>query len=201
MFIHRAITKHSDILSAMKTVILVGIPGCGKSSIIKETLRQAPQVHVVNYGDQMLQEAALEGLDRDQLRKLPLPEQRTIGIHAAERMVKHETGIVLIDTHALIRTPNGYIPGLPKEVLEILSPRALAWIECSPLIVMQRRAGDHSRSRDKESVEELALHQELSRAYLAACSVATGAVLCCIDNSGPSIEQNTIPLIRLIQSL
>lgn len=184
----------------MKTIILVGIPGCGKSSIIKETLRQAPQVHVVNYGDQMLKEAAALGLNRDQLRILPLPKQREIGIRVAEKMVRHEKGIVLIDTHALIRTPTGYIPGLPKEVLEVLAPNVLAWIECSPQTVMQRRADDNLRSRDKESIEELALHQELSRAYLAACSVATGAVLCCVDNSDPSIERNAAPLVQLIRA-
>lgn len=185
----------------MKTIILVGIPGCGKTSIIKETLRQAPQVHVVNYGDEMLKEAVSEGLSRDQLRKLPLSKQREVGIHAAKKMVKQEKGIVLIDTHALIRTPTGYIPGLPKEVLEILSPKAIAWIECSLEVVMQRRAADHLRTRDKENIEELALHQELSRGYLTACSLATGAVLSPIDNSGPSIEQNAAPLLQLIQSL
>jgi adenylate kinase len=149
----------------------------------------------------MLKEAALEGLSRDQLRRLPLSKQREIGIHTAEKMVRREKGTVLIDTHALIRTPVGYIPGLPKEVLEILSPRALAWIECPPQIVRQRRMDDPLRSRDQESVEELTLHHELARTYLTACSVATGAVLCCVDNSGPSIEQNAVPLIRLIQSL
>lgn len=185
----------------MKTIILVGIPGCGKSSIIKETLRQVPEVHVINYGDQMLKEAAFVGLNRDKLRTLPLSEQKKIGIHAAEKMVKDEKGIILIDTHALIRTPTAYIPGLPKEVLGILSPSALAWIECSPQTVIQRRAGDNLRSRDKESIEELTLHQELSRAYLAACSLATGAVLCSVDNNGPLIEQNAATLIQLIRSL
>jgi adenylate kinase len=184
----------------MKIIILVGIPGSGKSSIIKETLRQVPQIHVINYGDQMLQEAALSGLTRDQLRTLPLPQQREIGIRAAKKMIQHEKGIVLIDTHALIRTPTGYIPGLPKEVLEILSPSALAWVECSPHVVIQRRAKDGSRSRDRENIEELTLHQELSRAYLAACSIATGAALCAVDNDGPSVEQNAAPLIRLLQS-
>jgi adenylate kinase len=151
--------------------------------------------------DQMLEEAALEGLSRDQPRRLPLAKQREIGIHAASKMAQREKGIVLIDTHALIRTPTGYIPGLPKEVLEILSPSALAWIECAPSIVIQRRERDHLRARDKESAEELSLHQELSRAYLTACAVMTGAVLCCINNSGPSIEENAAPLIQLIESL
>ncbi len=184
-----------------QVIILVGIPGCGKSSVIQETLAQVPHVHVVNYGDQMLAEAALEGLSRDQLRKLPLLKQREIGIQAAGKMIQGDKEIVLIDTHALIRTPSGYIPGLPKEVLEILSPRALAWIECSPQIVIQRRNNDSLRSRDQETVAELARHQELTRAHLAACSLTTGAVLCCVDNSGPSIGQNAASLVQLIRSL
>lgn len=185
----------------MKTIILVGVPGCGKSSILRETLRQAPFVHVVNYGDKMLEEAALEGLSRDGLRKLPIPDQQKIGIAAARRMVLHNDGVTIIDTHALIRTGIGFCPGLPREVLEILSPRAYAWIECSPEIVLKRRLQDETRSRDSESKEELQMHQELSRAYLAACCAATGSVLCCINNDRLSIEENVSPLIRLIRSL
>lgn len=185
----------------MKAIILVGIPGCGKSSLIKETLRQAPHVQVLNYGDQMLAEAALEGLTRDQLRTLSLSEQREIGIKAAKKMVKQGNEVVLIDTHALIRTPTGYIPGLPREVLEILLPKALVFIECSAETVLQRRAMDQTRSRDKETVESLALHQELCRAYLAACSLTTGAILCPVDNNPASLEQNARPLLQLILTL
>lgn len=185
----------------MKTIILVGIPGCGKSSILQEIIRHVPFVRVVNYGDKMLQEAALEGFSRDELRKLPIAEQQKIGIHAARKMLGQEGGITIIDTHALIRTPTGYCPGLPKEVLDILAPRACVWVECSAEIILQRRLQDRSRSRDSETKEELMMHQELSRAYLAACSMATGAILCPINNDGPSIQKNALPLIQLIQSI
>jgi adenylate kinase len=185
----------------MKTIIVVGVPGCGKSSILKEATRQVPQIQVVNYGDKMLETAALEGISRDTLRKLPIPEQKKIGIHAAKWIVEQTgEGVILIDTHALVRTPNGYVPGLPKEVLETLLPVACVWIECLPALIVQRRAQDISRKRDEETIEELTLHQELSRAYLAACCLDTGAVLCCLNNSGASVEQNAAPLIRLIQS-
>ncbi len=179
----------------MKTIVLVGVPGCGKSSILKEV---EALVQVVNYGDQMLAVGAREGLNRDKLRKLPVLEQREIGIKAAKKIMAEKKGTILIDTHALIRTDVGFCPGLPAEVLEILSPSALAWIECKPSLIIERRASDVSRKRDLESEEELRLHQELVRSYLAACSAATGAILCRIVNDSPSIAENAKPLIRLI---
>jgi adenylate kinase len=242
----------------MKTLILVGIPGAGKSSILQEAMRQISSnlsfgfissksreisdeishfsskgiakgaiserknekdcgkildferiepktqvsIHVINYGDQMLKEAASEGITRDMLRKLPIQDQQKIGARAARKMIQHQQKeIMIIDTHAFIRTSHGYCPGLPLEVLEILSPKACVLVECSPSIILTRRAQDHSRARDEETEEELSTHQELSRSFLTACSMFTGAILCCVPNHGPSISQNALPLVKLIQTL
>jgi len=186
----------------MKAILLVGIPGSGKSSILQEAVRQIPNLLVVNYGDKMLEEAAVEGITRDLLRKMSFEDQQQIGIKAARKIAEMETDrTAIIDTHALIRTPAGFCPGLPLEVLEILSPKACAWIECLPSIILQRRARDPARMRDEETEEELALHQELTRSFLTACCMYSGSLLCRIQNNTPSIQQNALPLIRLIQSL
>ncbi len=185
----------------MKVIILVGVPGCGKSSILKEVASQVPSVAIVNYGDKMLEEAASTGINRDTLRKMPLIKQQEIGIKAARNIVQQKEQLVIVDTHALIRTQIGFCPGLPKEVLHILSPRALVWIECPPSLILERRANDLSRTRDEETKEEILLHQELIRSYLTACSMETGAWLCTLSNSNPSIKNNCGPLIRLIDQL
>jgi adenylate kinase len=143
----------------MKIVILVGVPGCGKSSILKETVRQLPSVTIINYGDHMLKEAALNGLDRDMLRKMPIAAQQKIGVEAAKKIVLQKSEIAIVDTHALVRTRIGFCPGLPKEVLEILSPKACVWIECSPSLILQRRLRDQTRNRDEETEEELSGHK------------------------------------------
>jgi adenylate kinase len=185
----------------MKTIILVGIPGSGKSSILQETMNQVPSIRVINYGDKMLEIASSEGLTRDMLRKMPVADQQKIGVKAAKKITREGGDITIVDTHALIRTDAGFCPGLPYKVLEILEPKACAWIECPPALIIERRSKDRSRTRDEESEEELALHQELTRAYLSACSMATGAILCRIVNDSPSITQNAFPLIELIQNL
>jgi adenylate kinase len=186
----------------MKTIVLVGIPGAGKSSVLKEVVRQVPAVLVVNYGDKMLEEAASEGITRDLLRKMPFKEQQQIGIKAAKKMVPQKTdGVMIVDTHALIRTPTGYCPGLPLQVLEILSPTAYALVECLPHLILERRLKDQARTRDEETEEELLRHQDLSRSFLTACCMHTGSLLCCIQNNSSSINQNVLPIIRLIQSM
>ncbi len=186
----------------MKTIVLVGIPGSGKSSILKEVLRASPFVTVANYGDAMLEEAKAEGLTRDMLRKMPISSQQEIGIRAAKQIMQSKnTAITIIDTHALIKTEIGFCPGLPKEVLNVLSPKVLTWVECPPSLIIQRRTSDASRHRDHETEEEMTIHHELTRAYLAACCMETGALLCRIVNRDSAIEKNCQPFIRLIEQL
>lgn len=185
----------------MKTIVLAGIPGSGKTSLLKE-INQLSNVIVVNYGDKMLEEAASENLSRDALRKMSFKEQQEIGIRAAKKIIQKNTEkVMIIDTHALIRTNIAYCPGLPLAVLQILSPAAYVLIECHPDIILARRSKDLNRTRDGETEKELLIHQELTRSFLTACSMQTGSLLCYIENNNPSIRQNALPLIYLIQSI
>lgn len=115
-------------------ILLVGIPGCGKTSILKEVQKAVPSLQIVNYGNKMLEVAALN--DRDLLRKMSAEKQKEIGLTAAKKIVEESNGSTIVDTHALIQTGLGYCPGLPKEVLSILSPLACVIVECTPSIII-----------------------------------------------------------------
>lgn len=182
------------------TIILTGIPGSGKSTVLQETLHLVPELKVINYGEMMLREASLRHIDKDTLRKLPLADQQKIGIKAAQKMAKELSGIICIDTHATIKTPLGYCPGIPETVLRILRPQAIGMIECSAALIHQRRQRNGSRNRDKESIEEIEYHQQISRAFLLACSAISGALYVPVHNQGePSAAARE--LARLIHSL
>jgi adenylate kinase len=182
----------------MKTIIFVGVPGVGKSSILQEITLHTP-VEVINYGDKM---AAFQGIDRDALRKMPFREQQKIGIKAAKNIMEEErNGIVIIDTHALVRLNFGYCPGLPREVLEILSPVGYVLVECSPSIIRERRLKDNKRARDQETEEQISNHQSLTRSFVTACCMHTGSFLCCIDNSSNKLKENVLPFLDFIKTI
>lgn len=180
-------------------IILAGIPGSGKSTILGETVKICPQLNVINYGDLMLQEASLQNIDKDSLRKLPLSQQKKLGIQAAKRIAMDLPQITCIDTHAMIKTPFGYCPGVPEEVIRILNPDVVAMIECPSSIIYERRKSDKTRNRDNENIEQIEYHQQISRSFLLACTALSSALFVPIQNHGSPID-GVQQLIALVES-
>lgn len=180
-------------------IIITGIPGSGKTTLLQEAIKSCPFAKHLSYGDAMLQEALGHQISRDELRKLPFSEQQEIGYLAAQTLAAKNSGIILLDTHALIKTPFGFCPGLPQKILQMLAPYAIAAIECDPHIIHQRRHQDPSRSRDQDTPEEIARHQAMNHSFLAACSALSGSLLLFIQNNSDP-KQAAQPLIQTIQS-
>ncbi|MBA3958228.1 MAG: adenylate kinase [Parachlamydiaceae bacterium] len=183
------------------TIILAGIPGAGKSTVLNALKSTCPSVTVVNYGEMMLQEAAHLGLDRDSLRQLPIDKQQDIGVAASHRIAHLDSELTIVDTHACIKTPFGYCPGLPQKILNVLCPNALVMVQATPATILERRQFDHSRKRDEESLDQLAQHQELTQAYLVSASVITGAIFCVINNDVEDVFQSITPLVQLVEMM
>ena len=61
--------------------------------------------------------------DRDSLRKLSPDLQKEVQKNAAQSIrEKSEQSNIIVDTHCTIKTPSGFLPGLPKWVLDQLKP-------------------------------------------------------------------------------
>jgi len=98
-----------------KKVVIVGIPGVGKTSLVTKLVelitQQRKTVSVHSFGTVMLEEAIKNGVkDRDELRTLPIEKQQDLQKMAAEKISKMEDDVVLIDTHAFISTNQVSIP-------------------------------------------------------------------------------------------
>ena len=110
-----------------KKVVMVGIPGVGKTSLLSKMAEiiknHKKSVSVLSFGTLMYDVAKENGLkDRDDLRKLPVAEQQKLQKIAAEKIALHDEDVVIIDTHAFISSSEGYYPGLPEHVLKIIKP-------------------------------------------------------------------------------
>jgi len=162
----------------MVRVVVVAVPGAGKTTILKKLLEKVPDLKVVNFGDYMFEEAK-KGFgvsDRDEMRKKLKPrDYKFLQEKAAEAIAKLD-GDLIIDTHAVIKTSFGYYPGLPSRVVEILNPDAIVVLEFRPEDILQRRLKDLKaeegvkRLREIEKVEDVQEHQELGREMAMAAA-------------------------------
>ncbi len=169
-------------------VIVTGVPGVGKSSVM-EGVSKAFAVPVVNYGSIMFEEAQARKLaaSRDDMRKLPAEKQRQIQTMAAERIGAMSDAIV--DTHCLIKTREGFLPGIPMTVLALIAPHAVVLVEAPPAQIFARRKKDTSRSRDPDSEASIDEHQRLNRSAACAMAVVSGATVKIVSNLDGAVEE------------
>lgn len=162
----------------MVRVVVVAVPGAGKSTVLKKVVEKIPTLKVVNFGDYMFEEAkkSLGISDRDEMRKRIKPtDYKGLQEKAASEIAKLK-GDLMIDTHAAIKTPFGYYPGLPSRVSEILKPDAIVVLEFRPEDILQRRMKDlkaetaQRRFREIEEAEDIQEHQNVGREFAAAAS-------------------------------
>ena len=166
----------------MGVVVVTGVPGVGKSTVMAGA--DEAGYGSVNFGDMMFEIAQTEGAaDRDQMRKLPIGEQQRLQRLAGERIAA--MGDVVVDTHASIRTAQGFMPGLPEWTLRAMVPTIIVLVEATPTEIAGRRAKDATRLRDADNV---ALHQEVNRAFAAAGAVMVGATVAIIENRDGRVD-------------
>ena len=163
--------------------IVVGLSGVGKSSVIGYALSKRPEVTRVNFGDAVLEEALNMNLvkTRDQLRLLEAAVQRDLQLRAARRIGSME-GKIVVDTHMTIPGPDGYLPGLPMDVLEELKPRKIIIVWAKPHEVLKRRLLDKTRTRVDEDMDEIGEHMDFDRAAAMAIAVQLGIPVKPIEN-------------------
>ncbi|AAL63653.1 adenylate kinase [Pyrobaculum aerophilum] len=155
-------------------IVIVALPGSGKTTILNFVKQKLPDVKIVNYGDVMLEIAKKRfGIQhRDEMRKkIPVDEYRKVQEEAAE-YIASLTGDVIIDTHASIKIGGGYYPGLPDRIISKLKPDVILLLEYDPKVILERRKKDPDRFRDLESEEEIEMHQQANRYYAFAAANA-----------------------------
>jgi len=166
-------------------IVVVGIPGVGKSTVVEKTKVAVKGSTVLVFGTAMFEEAKkLKWVKhRDEMRTLPVEKQRKLQRAAALRISRGKGKVVFIDTHLFIRTPEGFWPGLPYHVIESLKPTHLLLVEASPAEILSRRAADTTRKRDMVTEEEVRAELNLGRSFLSAASLVSGAPMAFIQNS------------------
>ena len=190
-------------LEDSKKVVIVGIPGVGKTSLvtkIAELIKQKNKtVSVHSYGTIMFEEAKKMGIkNRDELRTLPIEKQKELQKIAAETISNLSDDVIFIDTHAFISTKAGFYPGLPNYVIQIIQPTNFIAISASPDEIHDRRMKDGTRERDPISIEDIKKELAVQDAMLSSCSVFSGSPMKVIFNHEGKIEEAAVNVIDAI---
>jgi adenylate kinase len=186
-----------------KKIILVGIPGVGKTTLLTTMVDilkdHKKNVIVINYGSLMFDVAQQNGLkDRDELRKLSVSEQQRLQKVAAEKIATHDEEVVIIDTHAFISSPEGYYPGLPEHVLKIIKPSNFVSVAAKPEEIYNRRMKDDTRNRDKITLANIKKELDYQSGMISACAVITGSPVRHVLNGEGKVEEAADKIIKAI---
>lgn len=181
--------------------VIFGVPGVGKSSIVKEVI-QKTNIKNIHLGGLMLEIGKeLYNIDNlDAIRKLPIEDQIRIRDEATKRLIKlkNDKVDVLIETHAAVHTPQGYWPGISRHMLDNLRPDVFIFIKAPADIILKRREKDTTRSRkDENSVEEINEFITIARNMACTYAVMTSGTYFEVEN----IENNLDFAINKITDL
>jgi len=188
-----------------KKVIIVGIPGVGKSTIISNATTElqniGTSVTTVVFGSVMFEEAKKLGIThRDQMRKLSIDVQQKLQNMAADLISGRRESIVVVDTHLFIKTSSGYYPGLPMNLILKLNPDRLILVSANSEEILRRRKDDNTRTRDMISDDEIKRDIEVSLSMISSLSILTGAPFEIIHNNDNMIDSATAQMIELLKS-
>lgn len=185
----------------MDVTVVTGVPGVGASNVCREArTRLADDYELLNFGDIMLEEAVTRGLvrERDELATLPLRDIRLLQRRAGEFVARRAySRSIILNTHLVVATVHGFVPGLPPTVLADVSPDRFVLVEADPSVVSDRRKTVEYRTYREQGQRAIDLHQDLNRASAATHAAETGGTIRLVDNDGP-VEEAATALAEIV---
>lgn len=189
-------------------VLVVGVPGVGKTTLINESMKYIKRkVKYVSVGDVIFEIAKNEyGIEnRDEIRKkLSYEKQEELQVKAFRRIkeMENKDEILILDTHFIIESYNGFIPGIIKKLSDILIPDAIAVIIADPDKIFLRRLKDSSiRAREIENLKRIEIQQNMTIYYSLLMMFNYHSVVEIINNEEGLLEEAAKKFAEFINNL
>jgi adenylate kinase len=98
-----------------------------------------------------------------------------------------------------VKTPKGYLAGLPEWVLKEIMPDIIVLVETDDDQILMRRMSDETRTRDKEGAKSIAEHQQFNRSIAAAYAMVTGCTIKIVTNADFLLERASEDLAGVLR--
>ncbi|MBS3051812.1 MAG: AAA family ATPase [Candidatus Aenigmarchaeota archaeon] len=191
-------------------LILVGLKGSGKTTVLNYVTKKGPNIKIFNAGNYFLEILEKRGLKRDEF-DLKVKSEEYINIqkkvfgNLAKDIKKHKN--VIVDTHSFLTKKEGYYPGLPLFAVEKIKPNIIVVLDYDPEAILKRRMKDLKeigRERSAElTLEGVMREQEVQMRYSFIASSMSGATLKILKRSGKEshdfehAEKNAEEILKL----
>jgi adenylate kinase len=179
-------------------VILAGVPGAGKTTVLAR-VKERTNIKILNFGDIMLKYAGKYVKNRDEIRKLDTKTIKELQKKAALEIRRLKEKNLIIDTHFVIKTPNGFFPGLNIGMLKIIKPNLLILITAKPEHIWIRRNVDFTRKRDIEGLEDIEEHEKISISYLVSYSAMSYTPFIIVRNDNDMLEKAVDKIVSVLK--
>ncbi len=165
-------------------VIVVGLKGSGKTTVLKRVVEKRPDIKILNAGDYFEKVFKKHGFGRD-TGQLGISKQEYLKYH---QEIFHEMAKdlksnkhTIIDTHLFIHKPEGYYPGLPIFALSAINPDVIVIVDYPPQDILKRRRKDEKEIGRKrvaeQTIEGVKKEQQVQESYGYVASGIIGCTL------------------------
>lgn len=181
----------------VRTAVVSGIPGVGASKVCEDARRLVGNDYtLVNLGDLMLGLALEHGLatDREALAHLRLRDQQILQRRASEHVARMaQEGPLIVNTHLVVETAYGYVPGMDDVVLSELDPSVIVVVDAPDEAIRERRE-QSERSYDRFA-QHVGFHRQLQNAAALGYSLRSHAPIQYVQNENADEASEKIAAI------
>jgi adenylate kinase len=163
--------------------VLCGQSGVGKSTVLSKVDEGDRGIAVVNFGQRILNVAKNHGLasNPEEVQGLSPEDLAKLQLEASEEIAEMG-GRIVIDMHLTVRTPVGFIAGMPRKVADTLKPARIILLEEDPYEVLKRRMTGKDMKNVDESLKEIQEHMDFDRAAAISVAIDIGASVKIVRN-------------------
>jgi adenylate kinase len=191
-----------------KVVLLTGVPGVGKTTLVQFAHERVEPLHVITFGEMIFEVRKREEpeLTYQHIRAAPTK-------HAAADIIARATDLliertrelrrvsnVVIDSHAVARDDYGFrITPDSHAVLQHLALDAVIVLHAEPETVLSRI---HAAADGRRAVtsRQLAVHEALQDAVAVAYAVASGCPAYVLEVDS-EMDQTFVSLLRVLEAV
>ena len=142
---------------------------------------------------------------RDEMRNLDVKTQKMIQDEVANSYIQEISANpnlhYLIETHAALKTQQGYLPGLTPEFMQKVKPDVYVIIEASAEQILARRMSDKNRKREHDkTLKDVQINLDTTRFYTSNFAVSTHSPMCIVENKDNGQDEAIEELTRILKT-